>query len=329
MDFRLTEDQISLQKAARDFLSKECTKEVVFAAFEGPDGDSAELYKHMAGLGWLALAVPESKGGLGLGVVEQAVLFEQLGYYCAPGPFFSNAALVIPALLAVGAGDDLLSPLLDGSKRAALVLDPNFVLDGQLADAFLVANGNQARWVDKSEAEVTPHQTIDGARRTARVTIGESAGIALGPTAALEPVLDSARALLSAEAVGGMQKVLDLTLDYTKVRTQFGRAVGSFQVVKHRLADMLLRVEASRSAAYYAAWANSVSAPDAPFHTSVTKAYVDDSYLWVSGEGIQLHGGIGFTWEHEAHLWFKRATMNAELLGNAAHHRSRALQLSA
>lgn len=327
MDFRLSEDQVSLQKAARDFLSKECTKDIGRLAFEGPDGDSPELYKKMADLGWLALSVPEELGGLGMGVVEQAVLVEQLGYYLAPGAYFSTACLAIPALVALGASD-LLPPLLDGSMRATIVTDHNFVLDGQLADAFIDLTGDKAAWLERADAEVTPHKTADGSRRTATVKVREGAGLELGPTHGLHRIIDAATALLSAESVGGMQRVLDMTLDYVKVRTQFGRAIGSFQVVKHRLADALIKVESARSAAYYAAWATGVGAEDAAFSASVAKAYTSDAYIWVAGEGIQLHGGIGFTWEHDAHLWFKRAVMNAALLGDSEFHEERALSLS-
>lgn len=324
MDFRLNEDQIQLQKAAADFLSKESTKEVVFTAFESENGDAPDFYKKMAELGWLALAIPEDKGGLGMGVVEQAILLEQLGYYSAPGAYFSNACLSIPALLALGAEDEL-PPIMDGSKKVAFVLDPLFVLDGQLADAFLVATSDSVRLVDASDAKVAPQRTIDGTRRSASVEVTEGSGRELGDSSTLEPIVDAATALLCSEMVGSMQRSLDMVLDYAKVRTQFGRPLGSFQVIKHRLADMLLKTEASRSAAYYAAWASQAKAADAALSASVAKAYVSDAALWVTGQGIQLHGGIGFTWEHEAHLFFKRTTINSALLGDAAFHRERAL----
>jgi alkylation response protein AidB-like acyl-CoA dehydrogenase len=327
MDFRLSEDQLSLQKAAREFLSKECTSEVVREAFEGPDGSSTELYKKMADLGWLALAVPEEDDGLGMGVVELAVLVEQLGYFNAPGPFFSTACLAIPTLLKLGASD-LIDQLMDGSKTATLVTDPDFVLDGQLADAFLVADGERVRWVERSEADVTSHSTIDGTRRTATVRVDSGTGKDLGESTEIDSVIDAATALIAAESTGGMQKVLDMTVDYVKVRTQFGRAVGSFQALKHRLAEALLRTESSRSAAYYAAWANDAGAEDAKLSASVAKAYASDAFLLVAGEGIQMHGGIGYTWEHDAHLWFKRATMNAVLMGSVESHRIRALELA-
>ena len=327
MDFRLNEDQIQLQKAAADFLSKESTKEVVFAAFEGEDGDSPELYKKMADLGWLALAVPEDQGGLGMGLVEQAVLLEQLGYYAAPGAFFTNACISIPALLALGANDES-SAVLDGGKKVAFVIDPEFVIDGHLADSFLVTVNGRVRLLGGADVKVKPLDTIDGTRRAASVEFSEQAGEDLGDVHAVESVVDAATAILCAEMVGGMQKSLDMVLDYVKVRTQFGRPVGSFQSIKHRLADMLLKTEASRSAAYYAAWANQSGADDAALSASVAKAYVSDAAPWVTGQCIQLHGGIGFTWEHEAHLYFKRATMNTALLGDVAFHRERALTLT-
>jgi alkylation response protein AidB-like acyl-CoA dehydrogenase len=327
MDFRLSEDQISLQKAAREFLSKECTSEVVRAAFDGPDGSSTELYKEMADLGWLALAVPEEDGGLGMGLVELAVLVEQLGYFNAPGPFFSTACLAIPTLLKLGASDRI-DQLIDGSKTATIITDPDFVLDGQLVDVFVVMDEDRVRWVNRGDADITSHTTIDGTRRTATVRVEPASGDDLGDAAAIDSVIDAATALLAAESTGGMQKVLDMTLDYVKVRTQFGRPVGSFQAIKHRLAEALLKTESSRSAAYYAAWANDAGAEDAKLSASVAKAYASDAFLLVAGEGIQMHGGIGYTWEHDAHLWFKRATMNAALLGSVEEHRARALDLA-
>ena len=327
MDFRLNEDQLSLQKAAREFLSKECTTVVVRSAFEGPDGSAPELYKKMADLGWLALAVPEEDGGLGMGLVELAVLLEQMGYYDAPGPFFATAAMAIPALLKLGAKDKIDS-LIDGTKAAVVVTDPDYVLDGQLADVFIVSDGGKVRWLEKGDAKVTPHQTVDGTRRTATVEVASGAGEEIGDASALESVIDAATALISAESTGGMQRALDMTVDYVKVRTQFGRVIGSFQALKHRLADALLKTESAKSASYYAAWANDAGAEDAAFSSSVAKAYVSDAFLSVAGECIQMHGGIGYTWEHDAHLWFKRATTNAALLGSAEFHRARALDLA-
>ena len=327
MDYRLTEDQLSLQKGAREFLQKECTPAVVRNAFESDNGDSPDLYKKMADLGWLALSVPEEHGGLGLGLVEQAVLLEQLGYFNAPTAFFSIATLAIPVLLQLGAFEEL-PPLIEGTKKLAVVLDPSFVLDAQLADGFIVMSEDKVRLVDASDAKVVMHTSIDGTRRSGSVEVSSSAGKDLGSPERIQVVLDQATAALCAECVGGMQWALENTIDYVKVRTQFGRPVGSFQAVKHRLADALLKTESSRSAAYYAAWANANAASDAALSASVAKAYVSDAHQWVTGEAIQLHGGIGFTWEHDSHLYFKRAVVNATILNDAEYHRERALMLT-
>lgn len=327
MDFALNEDQISLQKAASEFLSKECPTDLVFEAFEGPTGDAPDLYKKMVELGWLAVTVPEEDGGLGLGAVEQAVLLEQMGYFNVPGPYFSSACLAIPALQKLGKASEA-QKIIEGAKRVAVSIDPDFVLDGHLADAFIVVGDESVTYVDRSDAEITGMETIDGTRRVARISVPEGIGEEIGRAEDLEGVLDKATALLTAESLGGMQWVLDTTNSYVKERKQFGREVGSFQAVKHRLADVMIRTESSRSAAYYAAWANEEGAPDAALSASVAKAYVSDAYQWVAGQGIQLHGGIGFTWEHPAHLYFKRAAMNAVLLGDPVFHRERALMLA-
>ena len=324
MDFRLNADQQVLQGAARDFLRKEVSSTVVRAAFEGPDGDAPELYKKMAELGWLGITVPDELGGLGMSAVEQAVVSEQLGYVNAPSPYFTNACVAIPLLAALGA-EDLLEAMLAGSLRAAVMKDGELVRDGQLADGFIVL-GDRAVWFDRSRAEVTPEPSVDGTRRFAHVSVSGS-GRDLGPASAVETVQEAATAALCAEMVGGMQWALDTTVQYVKDREAFGRPIGVFQAIQHKCADMLVQTESSRSAAYYAAYAIANDLPDARFAVSVAKAYCSDAAHAVTGECIQLHGGIGFTWEHDAHLYFKRAATNRVILGDASFHRERALQL--
>ena len=332
MDFRLNDEQQALQQAAKDFCRKEITSTVVRAAFEGPDGDAPELSKKMAELGWLGITVPEEHGGLGMGWVEQAVVCEQLGLQDAPGPYFSTACLAIPALVALGAGD-LLSQLLDGSKRATVAWDRDAVIDAQIADAFVVTDGDRARWLAREQVVVTPKQTVDGTRRLGAIE-AKAEGRDLGSAEPLHfrtdgraTAADAMAVMLAAEMVGCMQWALDTTVAYVKDRHQFGRPIGSFQAVQHRCADMLVQTEASRSAAYYAAYALSEGLADAAHAASVAKAYCSDAVHFVTGECIQLHGGIGFTWEHDAHLYFKRATTNRALLGDAAYHYDRLVTL--
>jgi alkylation response protein AidB-like acyl-CoA dehydrogenase len=333
MDFRLNEDQRALQSAAKDFLSKEVSSTVVRTAFESPDGDSPELYKRMAELGWLGLGAPEEMGGLGMTPIEHAVVCEQMGYVNAPGPFFSTACVAIPMLVSLGASD-LLAPLIDGSKRAAAFRNPQFVVDGQLADGFLDCSTPVARWFDRSEVDVTPRDSVDGTRRLASVSVkgsGRELGASKDLDMSMEPGpahgADIAAVLLCAEMIGCMRWALDTTVQYVKDREAFGRPIGVFQAVQHKCADMLVQTESATAATYYAAYAIANGLDDATFAVSVAKAYCNDAVHFVTGECIQLHGGIGFTWEHDAHLYFKRATTNRVLLGDSAMHRERALRL--
>jgi alkylation response protein AidB-like acyl-CoA dehydrogenase len=331
VDFRLNQDQQALQSAAREFLTKEVPSTVVRTAFEGPDGDAPELHKKMAELGWLGITVPEEAGGLGMTAIEQAVVCEQLGYVNAPGPYFATVCLAIPALVALGA-HDLLSALMDGSRRATVAWDPDSVVDAQIAEGMVVVEEDRASWFERDALDVVPHPTVDGTRRTASVrTTGK--GRALGPATELRfadgpaGAIDAMAVYLCAEMLGCMQWALDTTVQYVKDRQAFGRPIGVFQAVQHRCADMLVKTESSRSAVYYAAYALANGLPDAAYAASVAKAYCSDAVHFVTGECIQLHGGIGFTWEHDAHLYFKRATTNRVLLGDAAYHYERALRL--
>jgi alkylation response protein AidB-like acyl-CoA dehydrogenase len=212
-----------------------------------------------------------------------------------------------------------------------------FVPDAHLADTIVVAartsdtdhpeDGVSLFVVDASSPGVSVSQlkTMDMTRRWCEVTFdgakGELMGKADGGWAALERALQKSTAMLCAESVGGAQKVLDMSVEYAKVRVQFGRPIGSFQAVKHKCADMLVDVEMARSATYYASWAASENDPELPLAASVAKAYCGDAYTRVAANGIQVHGGIGFTWEHDMHLYFKRAKANEMLLGDPTYHR--------
>jgi len=333
MDFRLNSDQLALRAAAKDFCSKEISSTVVRTAFESPDGDSPELFKKQAELGWLGLAVPETIDGVGLSPIEQAIVCEELGYRDAPGPYFSTACLAIPGVVALGA-NDLVAQLLDGSTRTTVAWDLQHVVDAQIADAFLVVDGDVARWFERSEVDVTPRATVDGTRRLGAISV-KGSGRELGPSTELHYGVDPgpARACdaqavyLCAEMVGLMRWALETTVQYLKDRQAFGVPIGTFQALQHRCADMLVQTESSSSATYYAAYAIANGLPDAAFASSVAMAYTLDAAHFVTGQCIQLHGGIGYTWEHDAHLYFKRAATDRVLLRDAAFHRERLLRL--
>ncbi|HUF85245.1 MAG TPA: acyl-CoA dehydrogenase family protein, partial [Acidimicrobiia bacterium] len=226
---------------------------------------------------------------------------------------------------AQGKGD---SYTLDGTKM--------FVIDGHTANQIVVVartagtsgeDGISFFTVDGDASGLTrtPLATMDQTRKQARLDFSGVAATPLGEPgsgwAALSKTLDQAAVCLSNEMVGGAQKVLEMSVDYAKVRVQFGRPIGSFQAIKHKCADMLLEVESAKSAAYYASWAAAEDNEELPVVASLAKAYCSDAYFHAAAENIQIHGGIGFTWEHDAHLYFKRAKSSEILLGDATYHR--------
>jgi len=320
-------------------------------------------------LGLQGLAVPEEYGGAGAGPVELGIVMEEMGRSLFCAPFLSTAVLAVFALtdsddgiaqamllpgIAVGeiiatlavaesAGSwDLGSvaataELRDG--RWLLSGTKMFVTDGLAADVILVAArtgeglGLFAVRGTASGVRRTALATLDQTRRQARIDLAEAEGVPVGGpgdgTPALERVLDRAVAVLAAEQVGGARQVLETAAGYARTRVQFGRPIGSFQAVKHKLADMLVEVESAGSAAYRAleAAAGDVPPDDLPEIASIAKAYCSDAYAHVAAESIQIHGGIGFTWEHSAHLYLKRARSDRQLLGDPGYHLARLARL--
>lgn len=370
MDFGLNQDQETLQKYARDFLTNECAASFVRQVMETDDAHDEAFYKHMAELGWMGIAVPEEHGGQGMTYVDLAVLVEEMGRALVPGPFFASVCLAAPVLEAAGTDEQKstwLPPIASGEKNATVAYtEPSgrvdaegiqmtarpegggfvlsgtklFVPDAHLADVILVAarttsdgppeDGITLFCVDPGASGISISQleTMDMTRRWCEVafdgvTVGSDAVMGETDTGwrPLHLALCRATSMLCAEQVGGAHKVLDMSVEYAKERVQFGRPIGSFQAVKHRCAEMLVDVEMARSAMYYSAWASSSDEGELPLAASVAKAYCSDAYTRVAANGIQVHGGIGFTWEHDMHLYFKRAKASEMLLGDPPYHR--------
>ena len=316
-----------------------------------------------AQLGLLGLAIPEEYGGGGFSFAEQAIVLEELGAALYSGPYLASGVLAATALLASpdeGARRDLLPAIASGEVIATVAFteddgswDPaaarlaavkagdswrldghkSFVLDGGAAGlvlALAVADGRLSLFAVEGGAAGltrTTLPTLDQTRKLARLEFdGVPARLIGSPgdaAAAMDRVLNTAAIALAAEQLGGAQRALDMTVEYTKVRHQFGRPIGSFQGLKHRLADLLLEVESLRSAVTYAASAVAEDSPEVPALAPLVKAYASDTYFHVAAETIQMHGGIGFTWEHDAHLYFKRAKSSELFLGDASYHRER------
>src|SRR6185437_3567161 len=312
-------------------------------------------------LGLQSLTIPEEYGGSGFGYVELLVVLEEMGAALLCAPFFSTVALAANAVLTSGdesAKKYLLPGLASGETIGTLAITEDngrwdfdgvelaatqdgdgwvlnghksFVLDGHLADLIVVV-GRTAQGIslfgvkgDAAGLTRTPLATMDQTRKQARLEFEGTAAWLIGTDGAAEDgirkTLDLAAVALAAEQVGGAQHCLDSSVEYAKTRIQFGRPIGSFQAIKHKCADMLLEVESAKSAAYYAAWAAAEDNEELPVVASLAKAYCSDAYFHAAAENIQIHGGIGFTWEHDAHLYFKRAKSSEILLGDATYHR--------
>ena len=304
MDLTLGPDEEAVRDAIRAFLGERLPVARVrqLIASAAPLDDA--VWREAAKLGWFALGLPEAAGGAGYGLAEEMVLFVELGRALAPGPWLGT--LLAAHALAGAARDEVVG----GARRVAVLDDPSDCGDGLVADApaahaFLVLGRKAVRWVDARGASVDSHPSIDPTRPLARLRVDGARGEALdADPAALRRI---ATLLLAAEAVGIAERTLEESVAYAKVREQFGRPIGSFQAVKHRCADMAVRAEVARSLTTFAALALRDGEPDAARHVLEAKALAVDAALANAHDDIQNHGGMGFTWEADAHFYLKRA----------------------
>jgi alkylation response protein AidB-like acyl-CoA dehydrogenase len=330
---------------------------------EAEGGDPAVWQLAGQQLGLQGIAIPEEYGGSGFTFAEQAIVLEELGAALYGGPYLASAVLAASALLGGSdegakktylpgiASGELIATLAfteedgswepDATRLTATAADggwrldghKSFVLDGHTAGLILVVGRTEAGLSlfavpgDATGLTRTALPTLDQTRKLARLDFDAVRATLVGADgegqAVLSRTLDIAAIAQAAEQLGGAQRVLDMAVDYAKVRHQFGRPIGSFQAIKHRCADLLLEVESLRSAVVYAAAAVAEDSTEIPVVAALVKAYASDVYFHAAAENIQIHGGIGFTWEHDAHLYFKRAKASELFLGDATLHRER------
>ena len=363
-EFTFTDEQTQLRDAVRRFCAENFDEQAVRRLMESAPPFDPKVWARLgAELGVLGLSVPEADGGAGGTLVDQALAVEELGASLACGPVFGTVFLAIPALVAASAGpvrEELLAELTEGRRTAAFAVTDTAgafepaavtvtaagdaltgtverVVDAGAADDLLVAadgpDGLSLYAVEGTAAGVqrTPLVTLDLTRPQATVRFSDApARLVAGPGEAERVIghaLQVGSALLAAEQVGASQHLLDLSVDYAKSRLQFGRPIGSFQAVKHRLADLLVQLEHARSTAYHAVWALTDGSDDPALAASIAQATCSTAFSRIAADTIQVHGGIGFTWEHQAHLYLKRAATDAALLGTAEQHRSRVATL--
>jgi alkylation response protein AidB-like acyl-CoA dehydrogenase len=367
VDFELSKPQKLLQTSVREFLHRECSTEHVRHIMDSDRGFDQGLWAGLADQGWLGLTLPEDHEALELGAVELAAVAEIQGQFCLPAPTLSNlwAAGIVAAAGNEGQAARLLPGIVEGEQRATVALleasadwDPQavaataertgsgFRIDGQKLFVTAAASAETVLWLARLEGEIAifaidrtslkleDQPALDPARRlytvgAERIEVAADRLLARGESAeaALATATREATVAACAELVGGMQWVMGTTLEYVQNRKQFGKIIGTYQAVQHRMADILLHLESARSATYYAAWAVAEGDLEADRLVSIAKAYCSDAGREVSNSGIQIHGGIGFTWEHDLQLYFKRAKALEILFGDATYHRERIARL--
>ncbi len=362
-DFSFTEEHDELRATIRAFLAEHSDESAVRAQMAGERGYDPEVWTLLAEqLGLAGLIIPEEHGGAGMGYVELLVAMEEMGRALLCAPYLGTSVLSTNALLTcadAATQKELLAGIAAGRTIVSLAhAEPNgrwdvagiamrarakgdgfeldgtksWVLDGHVADTLLVAartdEGIGLFRVDARAEGLTRTlvPSLDTTRKLATIELAATPArlVSRGDqTANLERVLALAVGALTAEQVGGAQRCLEMATDYAKTRLQFGRPIGSYQAIKHKCADMLVAVEFAKSAAYAACFAVAGGADDVLESVALAKAYCSEAYFRVAAENIQIHGGMGFTWEHPAHLYFKRAKASDLLFGDAAHHRDR------
>jgi alkylation response protein AidB-like acyl-CoA dehydrogenase len=347
VEFTLGDEQQALQQTVRAMLASQAPSAYVRQMVDDEVGVTDELWQQAVDLGWVGLLVPEAHGGAGRGLLEMMVVLEEMGRLPLPGPFYSSACLATLAAARLGL-DDRLAALAAGTTRGTVGLDESghgdvidrirtrasrksgrwrlqgtksVVIDGHSADWVLIPartqEGLSTFLVEGPRGDRFPG--LDVTRRLARVELTDVDATPVGPegdhTAIWRRVVDDGAVLLCAETLGSMQRAFELAVEYAKLRVQFDRPIATFQAIRHKAAEMLERIELSRVGVHYAAWTSDADEPNRAEAAAMAKAFVGRAANEVCGEAIQIHGGVGFTWECDAHLHFRKAKANDLLLG--------------
>lgn len=356
MDLELSDDEAALRDNVREVLAGICPPSVVRTVYDGA-ALPISLWSTMVELGWPALAIAEEQGGLGLGFVESMLVAEELGRVAAPGPLLATTTQFAPALAELGEAPDLLAAVAEGRLTGTLawaedsgwgldgirttarreagrwVLDgvKRAVLDGAVADELVVIarvdDGIGAFVVSRDQVEARPRTVLDPTFpladiHLASVVVDDDRVLGTQVDDRIDRVGQQALVAVAAMTAGACRRIFESTLDYAKVREQYGRPIGSFQALKHRLVDMYLAVERATALVYYAALTIAEDTPDRAIAAGAAKAAAGDCQRLVVEEGLQLHGGIGYTWENDLHFLLKRAKVGDTLFGDAVAHRA-------
>lgn len=360
MDFGLSQDQLLFKETLRRYLAEQCPSARVRSIMDSESGHDPDLWHGLSELGVPGLVLPAEFGGAGLELLDLALAGEELGYACTPGPFLATSLFSLALL--EGAGDEQRQRWLPGVARgevigsvaigeAGAVWDPRhvttryesgkltgektFVPYARVADAWVVLaqddQGPALFLVEKGQPgiEVRDLQGVDLTRRLQHVRFsGTPAEPLSGARTAAQRMIDAGCILVAADAYGGARRCLEMSVAYAKTREQFGQVIGAFQAVKHQLANMACELEPALALLWYSAHAFDHLRDQAERHAAMVKAHLTDLFDRVTRDSIELHGGIGFTWEFDLHLWFRRAVFDRAFLGDAHYHRARAADLA-
>ncbi len=358
MNFDLTDDQRAIKRTANEFLASRYKPEVMRELAEGDRGFTDEQWHELSELGWPGVMIPEGDGGLGLGAVELLVIQEEMGYALAPSPLFSTVSAAL-LLAAAGTGEQRerwLGPLAQGEARGTIAVwdersgwAPNrseietengtmsatkvAVPDASGADFVIVSGADGAHFLVETASPgvtIVATKALDPTRKLFTVHLDRAPAEPLsgGRSEQVAHAYGTIVTALAAENVGVAQRAMEMAVAYAKDRKQFDRPIGSYQAVSHRCAQMLLEVEGARSLSYWAGWALDHEPSTAPRAASMAKAYAGDAGFRVAASALQVHGGIGFTWEHDLHFFLKRAKANAHAFGDSRWHRDRVAELA-
>lgn len=314
MRFAFTDDQLAFRDAVRDLLERECPPSVVRAAWENDDGRSGAVWAALADMGVLGIAAPQAAGGLGLTVLDLILVIEETGYAALPEPIVEHAMVGVPVLSDPG-------PAVAGEVTVTAALGDPYVPYAAAADLIVAEGDTELVVVRAQDAVISPAASVDGSRRLGWVEWDRAEPAAAG--AARGRAFDRGALGVAAQLVGLARRMLDMTVEYATARHQFGVPIGSFQAVKHHLADARIAIEFARPMVYRAAWSLAEGEPDASVHVSMAKALASDAATLSARKALQCHGAIGYSYEYDLHLFMKRAWALAASWGDAAWHRAR------
>ena len=359
MDFTFSAEQDALRSAARSFLAAEAPSAYVRAMLDDDRGVTDDFWTRTVALGWPGMLIPARHGGSGLGLLDAVVLCEEMGALPLPGPWFSST--VCATLVALRLGDDrLLDDLAAGTLRATVAVEESgtrdpldgvactarrrgdqwlldgikpLVLDGHTADVAYVAardgDGIATFAIDHPRGDLVP--SLDVTRKMARLVLEGRSARRVGPAgdqrALLARAIDDIGIALCSESVGACDRALEMATEYAKARVQFDRPIATFQVIKHKIVDMLHQLELARVATHYAAWASQVDDPQREAAAALCQGFVAEAATMITGENIQVHGGVGFTWDLDCHLLFRRVKADDVLFGRQGWQRQRLADL--